>query len=209
MTNEQTFVFEGVDLGRLKALGNAISLDKSRPYLYNFRLEYIGSTQTLIATVTDGHRLFVWRVGEFDNGPTNAAANLPISITKNVKVSAADPFGTLKIRGSAVMLEYNGALFSADDNQSYPDWRFAVPSLCPDTPVVFAKFNNKYVGDLVKLEKAFGGTATILPTDARGPAFVKFDNNDIFGFLMPVRNDASLAQVDVSWINGVSDEQGR
>lgn len=196
MTNEQTFVFEGVDLGRLKALGNAISLDKSRPYLHNFRLEYIGSTQTLIATVTDGHRLFVWRVGEFDNGPTNAAANLPISITKNVKVSA-------------VTLEYNGALFSADDNQSYPDWRHAVPSISRDAVPVFAKFNNKYVGDLVKLEKAFGGTATILPTDARGPAFVKFDNNDIFGFLMPVRNDVSLAQVDVSWINGVSDEQGR
>lgn len=209
MTNEQTFVFESVHLGHLKALGNAISLDKSRHFLHNIRLEYIGSTQSLIATVTDNHRLFVWRVGKFDNGPTDAAANLPISIIKNVKVSAANPFGTLKIRGSTVTLEYNGAVFSADDNRSYPDWRRMVPSISRDAVPVFAKFSNKYVGDLVKLEKAFGGTATILPTDASGPAFIKFDNNDIFGLLMPVRNDASLAQVDVSWINGVSDEQGR
>lgn len=166
------------DIRTLKAALVCTSTDETRYYLKGVAVQLDGDK--LFIAATDGHRLLAMQP-EFtiERDDTNATDRadfgsviIPADIVKNLKPARGDDSCTLTIDGNKGEIEHAGQAvrFNFIDG-SFPAWRNVIPAAISGE---IAQFDTRYVGDLPKIEAAFGNKNSKIAIEHNGenPAFV-------------------------------------
>ena len=166
------------DARTLKAALLCTSTDETRYYLKGVAVQLDGDKLFIVAT--DGHRLIAMQpeftIERDDTDATNRAefgsVIIPADIVKNLKLNKSVDNCTLTIDAGKGEIEYCGqsVRFGFVDG-SFPEWRRVIP---PTISGELAQFDARYVGELPKIEAAFGNKNAKIEIEHNGgsPAFV-------------------------------------
>jgi len=170
------------DIRALKAALVCTSTDETRYYLKGVAVQLDGDK--LFIAGTDGHRLlamqpeFTIESGGNDANPfTETQANpfsviIPADIVKNLKPARGNDNCTLTIDGNKGEIEHAGqsVRFGFVDG-SFPNWRQVIPATISGEA---AQFDARYIGELPKIEAAFGNKNSKIEIEHNGnsPAFI-------------------------------------
>jgi DNA polymerase III subunit beta len=169
------------DARTLKAALICTSSDETRYYLKGVAVQLDGDK--LFIAATDGHRLIAMQP-EFtiERDDTDAATRaafgsviIPADIVKNLKLVRGVDDCTLTIDGNKGEIEHAGqsVQFGFVDG-TFPDWRRVIPL---NITGELAQFDARYIGELPKIEAAFGNKNAKIEIEHNGnsPAFVAFN----------------------------------
>ena len=166
------------DARTLKAALICTSTDETRYYLKGVAVQL--DSDKLFIAATDGHRLIAMQP-EFtiERDDTNATTRadfgsviIPADIVKNLKLVRGVDDCTLTIDGNKGEIEHAGqsVRFGFVDG-SFPEWRRVIPL---NITGELAQFDARYIGELPKIEAAFGNKNAKIEIEHNGgsPAFV-------------------------------------
>lgn len=196
------------DARTLKAALVCTSTDKTRYYLKGVAVQLDGDQLFIVAT--DGHRLIAMQPPceiSDDTSATDRAAFgsviIPADIVNNLKLVKGVDQCTLTIDGLKGEIEHAGqsVRFGFVDG-SFPNWRAVVP---PDITGELAQFDTRYVGELPKIEAAFGNKNTKVEIEHNGgsPAFVALDLPIPYVCLLMPYRDTKEPVVLPAWVKTV------
>ena len=165
------------DARTLKAALVCTLTDETRYYLKGVAVQLDGDQLFIVAT--DGHRLIAMQPPckiSHDTSATDRAAFgsviIPADIIKNLKLVKGVDQCTLIIDGSKGEIEHASQSVRFDFvDGTFPEWRRVIPlNISGD----LAQFDARYVGELPKIEAAFGNKNTKVEIEHNGgsPAFV-------------------------------------
>jgi len=169
------------DARTLKAALICTSTDETRYYLKGVAVQLDG--EKLFIAATDGHRLIAMEPEyTVERDDTNQHADaprardcsviIPADIVKNLKLVRGVDDCTLTIDGPKGEIEHAGqsVRFGFVDG-TFPDWRRVIPL---NITGELAQFDARYIGELPKIEAAFGNKNAKIEIEHNGnsPAFV-------------------------------------
>ena len=168
------------DARTLKAALICTSTDETRYYLKGVAVQLDGNQLFIVAT--DGHRLIAMQppceISGDTTGSDRAAFGsviIPADIIKNLKLVRNVDECTLTIDGFKGELEHAGqSVWFRFVDGTFPDWRRVIPL---NITGELAQFDARYVGELPKIEAAFGNKNAKVKIEHNGesPAFVALD----------------------------------
>lgn len=199
------------DARTLKAALICTSTDETRYYLKGVAVQLDGDKLFIVAT--DGHRLIAMQpeftIERDDTDPANRAdfgsVIIPADIVKNLKLARGIDDCTLTIDAGKGEIEHAGqsVRFGFVDG-TFPDWRRVIPL---NITGELAQFDARYIGELPKIEAAFGNKNAKIEIEHNGdsPAFVALNlPMPYVCLLMPYRGTKEPVALP-SWIKTVRD----
>lgn len=182
----------------LRAVSLAVSTEAARYYLTGVFVEISTEHATMVAT--NGHILLGARHEIANPDMLAAAIIIPFDVIKSFKpLKNQVEVGLEKMAGTRWML--GNTMFEPIDG-TFPNWRRVVPADCSELSVEKCWFASKYLAVMAKAAATLGKTSgdgfAIYPAGQK-PALVLFDSPDVFGVVMPVRQNRDETGRAPSW----------
>jgi hypothetical protein len=159
-------------------IANAVGDDPSRPFCHCVLIEVTASGK-VFAIASDGKILACERIGFVQGLPASQTIIRPLPQHKS---------GDVVIVPGAVWVEVNGMPidFLQPINETYINWRFALPKTAPKKPVVPVSFSSRH---LLKLASTSPSGGLVFPDFIAMDSSIVVNDADVpewFGLYMPV-----------------------
>lgn len=180
-----------------RAVAVACSDEETRTYLHGVYIQP-HPVEGVLMVATDGHRLLVAHdAGGSCSEPVIVKLSGPV--LKAAKAKKTDHIDGRRLvaddeNGVRVVIPHESAEVypvAWKIEGTFPDWRRVIPDakrLTAPCPAVL-EYNAEYLGDFAKAAAEIGNSRRIgiRTYDANGPALVTFEDDRLFGILMPMR----------------------
>jgi hypothetical protein len=204
--NQLRFLCEGYKMSillncdLLRAVSLAASNEESRHYLRGVFVEL--REESAITVATNGHALLAAHHKIKNVEKMRADIIIPIDVIKLFKpVRGQTTVELANLDGTRWML--NNIVFTPIDG-TFPTWRLVLPKSVGEIGVENVWFSTEYQTIMTKASKLCGsdGIFTIHPCGLV-PALVMFQKRDIFGVIMPIKQNRDAGASIPDWVEKI------